>query len=269
MIRPARRAALACLAALAALPAAAQFPASAPAEARLLAGWAEAPDRRAAGLEIALAPGWKTYWRAPGEAGIPPALDWSGSENLAEAALLWPAPQVFDSFGIDTIGYAGRVVLPLRVRAQDPAAPVRLRLTMDYGVCADICVPARAELALDIAPGAAEEGRAAIAAALARLPRDAGAAGVSEGACALRGAGKRRAFEARVAFAAPPPATPHVVIEGPEGVWFGPAEARLDGATLAVSAEAEIWGDVQWVAREDLMLTLLFDGWAAELPGCG
>jgi DsbC/DsbD-like thiol-disulfide interchange protein len=264
-----RRVALAALAALAAAPVMAQFPSRVPAEARLLAGWALEPGVRSAGLEIALEPGWKTYWRAPGEAGIPPVFDWSGSENLAAAEVLWPAPALFDSFGLTTIGYDGRVVLPLTVTADNPDAPVRLRLTMDYGVCAEICIPARAELALDLPPGAPEAGRAAIEAALARLPVDSAAAGVASAECALRGAGPQRAFEARLDFEPVHADPPHVVIEGPEGVWFAPAAARFDGAALEIAAEAEIWSDAAWIAREDLRLTLLFDGWAADLPGCG
>ena len=73
------------------------------AEARLVAGWEEAAGRRLAGLVVDLAPGWKTYWRKPGEAGIPPTLDWSGAENLAGGEVLWPAPVVFHTVDILTI----------------------------------------------------------------------------------------------------------------------------------------------------------------------
>ena len=253
---------------LAAAPVAAPAFGDPPAEARLLAGWESAPGARVAGLEIALDPGWKTYWRSPGEAGIPPAFDWSGSENVAEVAVEWPAPLLFDSFGFATLGYADRVVLPLRVTSADPAAPARLALTLDYAVCAEICVPARAELTLDLAPGAPEAGRAAIVAARARLPVGAAEAGVAEAACALRGAGAERAVSAEIVFETAPPETPYLVIEGPDGVWVGPPETRMAGRSLTAEATAMLSDPAAWVARDAFDLTLIGRGWAAELPGC-
>jgi DsbC/DsbD-like thiol-disulfide interchange protein len=250
-------------------PVAAQVFADVPAEARLTPGWETAPGERMAGLQIALDPGWKTYWRAPGEAGIPPVFDWSGSENLSEVEVFWPAPMVFDSFGLTTIGYDGVVTLPVRVVAADPSRPVRVRLTLDYGVCADLCVPARAELALELAPGSSGRRDAAIADAQARLPRNPAAAGVAEARCVLRGAGEQRVFEARIGFEAPPKVPLHVVVEGPEGVWFGPAATQVDGSALDIVADAEIWSDIGWIGREDLDVTLLYEGWATALPGCG
>lgn len=99
-----------------------------------------------AGIEIELAEGWKTYWRMPGESGVPPEFDWSGSSNLAEVELRWPAPRRYHDEAGETIGYAGRVVFPLRVRPVDGARPVELALDLEYAVCKDICVPARAEV---------------------------------------------------------------------------------------------------------------------------
>jgi DsbC/DsbD-like thiol-disulfide interchange protein len=255
--------------ALAAAPATAQFLTAAPADATLVEGFEDASGDRIAGLALALDPGWKTYWRAPGEAGIPPTLDWSGSENLASAEPLWPAPHVFDSFGIATIGYDGDVTIPLKIEADDPSKPVRLRLVMDYGVCSDICVPARAELSLDIAPGAPERARAALETALAQRPLSAAASGVTDARCVLRGAGEMRAFSAEIGFHDAPDETPFVVVEGPEGVWFGPAAVTRNGVSLSIAAEAQIWGDRDWIGRDEIRLTLLFEDWAADLPACG
>ena len=253
---------------LSAAPAAAQFGLDAPAEARLLAGWEAAPGTRIAALEIALDPGWKTYWRAPGEAGIPPLFDWSASRNLADIEIEWPAPELFDSFGLATLGYGGRVVLPLVARAEDPTDPIRLALTLDYGVCAEICVPARADLVLDIPPGAPEEARGAIEAARERRPLSAEEAGVASASCDLRGAGAERAVSAEIAFAAPPVEAPFVVVEGPEPVWIGAASAALTGSVLRAEAPAVLPDPQGWIARDALTLTLIGRGWAAEIPGC-
>lgn len=184
---------------------------------RLLAGVPEADGGRTAGLEVALAPGWKTYWRAPGDAGVPPLFDWAGSDNLAAVAVEWPAPELFDTFGLTTLGYGGVVTLPLRLTPVDAGLPIRLRLGLDYGVCAEICIPERADLALDIAPGAEPEGAAAIASARALAPTPAAEGGVTAVDCGRR----RAAGDGRGAPCRPRPvggarrAAPDAVRRGP------------------------------------------------------
>ena len=106
-----------------------------------------------AGIEIELADGWKTYWRMPGESGVPPEFDWSGSSNLQAVELRWPAPRRYHDEAGETIGYAGRVVFPLTVRPVDAAQPVELSLDLQYAVCKDICIPARAEVREVLADG--------------------------------------------------------------------------------------------------------------------
>ena len=84
-------------------------------------------DARGAGFEIALAPGAITYWRDPGEAGVPPTFDFSGSANLAKAEVEYPAPErIAEPDGSTAFGYDASVILPIRVTPADPAKPVRL-----------------------------------------------------------------------------------------------------------------------------------------------
>jgi DsbC/DsbD-like thiol-disulfide interchange protein len=119
------------------------------AQARLLADSGSSGLR--AGIEIRLEKGWHTYWRYPGDAGVPPKFDWSGSENLAAAEVQWPAPEtIADASGMKSIGYHERVVFPVAVKAADPGLPVKLKLKMDFAVCEKLCVPADAAMELDI-----------------------------------------------------------------------------------------------------------------------
>ncbi len=74
-----------------------------------------------AGLEIRLAPGWHAYWRTPGDAGVPPSIDWSGSENLAQADIAWPAPARYSLQGFETAAYRDHVVLPITATLNNPA----------------------------------------------------------------------------------------------------------------------------------------------------
>jgi len=114
-----------------------------------------APGTRALslGLDLQLAEGWKTYWRSPGEVGIPPSIDWAGSENLTTAEMLWPAPKRFTAFGIENFGYQDRVVFPIRVETTTPGAAVNLQAQVNLLVCSEVCVPQDFLLTLDIPAG--------------------------------------------------------------------------------------------------------------------
>lgn len=132
------------------------------------------------GLEVRLAPGWKTYWRSPGDAGLPPRIDWSGSDNLAAADMKWPAPHRFTLFGFETFGYDTEVVFPIEARLAEAGRPLDLRAGVDLLVCSDICVPQRFDLALHLPAGPADPGPEAnlIARHAARVPGDGAAAGL-------------------------------------------------------------------------------------------
>src|SRR5262245_16695615 len=103
-----------------------------------------------AGVEIKLAPGWKTYWRYPGDSGIPPRFDFSNSTNVKSATVLYPAPHRFEDGGGVSIGYKQAVLFPVHVVPADPAKPVTLALKLDYALCEKLCVPAEGSATLDI-----------------------------------------------------------------------------------------------------------------------
>ncbi|WP_233491873.1 protein-disulfide reductase DsbD family protein [Nioella nitratireducens] len=106
-----------------------------------------------AGLDMSLSEGWKTYWRSPGEVGLPPELDFTGSVNVAEVEILWPAPHRFTAFGIQNFGYSGEVVLPIRIHLERPGEAVNLRVEADILVCSEICVPSSFAFAIDLPAG--------------------------------------------------------------------------------------------------------------------
>lgn len=112
-------------------------------------GWLGA--RRAAGLLIELDDGWKTYWRMPGNAGIPPVFDWKASDNVAAIDVLFPLPKRYTDASGDTVGYKERVILPVLVEPVDAARAIALKLKLFFAVCEDICIPAKTETSLDLA----------------------------------------------------------------------------------------------------------------------
>src|SRR5579864_4105414 len=97
------------------------------------------------GITFQLQPGWKTYWRTPGDSGVPPRFDFSKSDNVEAVTVLWPAPTKFDDgAGGTSLGYLHQIVLPLRIVAKNADKPVTLRAAVNYAVCAKLCVPVEA-----------------------------------------------------------------------------------------------------------------------------
>lgn len=244
------------------------------AEARLVAGRPEPAGGRMAGLVIDLAPEWKTYWRSPGAAGVPPVFDWTGSRNLASAEVLWPRPRQFESFGLETLGYAEGVVFPLRLVAENPARPIELRLDLTLGVCREICVLEETTVSARIAPDAPEESAALVAAAEAAVPPPAGRVGLTSARCRIEGTGARRDFEATLAFDRPLDA-PRVLVEGPDLAWFSgvttepePDAPDAPGTRLRVAAELALADEQAWIGRSDIRMTVLADNFAADIRGC-
>ena len=125
------------------------------ARARLVAGppAAKAAKSYLAGVEITLGDGWKTYWRMPGDAGVPPNFDWSGSTNVASLQVLYPSPSRMSEPAAETVGYKHAVLFPVEVVPKDPSRPVALALSMEFGVCREICIPAEAKFSLSLPPG--------------------------------------------------------------------------------------------------------------------
>lgn len=113
------------------------------------------------GLDLKLGKGWKAYWRSPGEVGLPPEIDWSGSENLASAELLWPAPTRFTAFGIENFGYSKHVLLPIQAVLIDSGTSANLTAHVSLLTCSDICVPNDFTLNLTIPSGQGIDTKAA------------------------------------------------------------------------------------------------------------
>jgi DsbC/DsbD-like thiol-disulfide interchange protein len=222
-----------------------------------------------AGIEIRLKQGWHTYWRYPGDAGVPPRFDFAGSQNVKAVEVLWPAPRRLPEAGLDAIGYDRDVILPLRVTPQDQAKPVMLQMKLDYAICEKLCVPAqtKSELAL---PGGQTAQDARLAAAEARVPRKV-ALGAGSG-LAIRAVrredGSDRA-RVLVEVAAPPGASVDLFAEGPTEQWALPLPVAVDGSAGGLRRFAlELDGAPPGAKYEGALinLTAVTDGAAIEVP---
>ena len=123
-------------------------------KARLVANFLTSPGEDEGvlylGWHVKLEPGWKTYWRSPGSAGLPPQFDWQGSKNIADIQILYPSPERFKIFNLHTYGYHDDVVYPILVTPEIKGEPILIKATVNYLVCNDLCVPVLASYELEI-----------------------------------------------------------------------------------------------------------------------
>jgi suppressor for copper-sensitivity B len=178
-------------------------------------------ERIALGLEFRMKPGWKIYWRSPGDAGFPPQLNWAGSQNFAGAKMAWPAPHRFSVLDLETLGYKKHVVFPIEAEPFEPGKPVNLRAKVQFLTCDDICVPYETALALDLPAGpdinTPEAG--AIETWRARVPPTGGDAPLAIEKAELAGEGASQALVVRIS-GKEPLAAPDVFVEGPVDYGF-------------------------------------------------
>ena len=127
--------------------------------------------RYEAGVDLTMAPGSHTYWKIPGEAGVPPVFTFNGSDNVAAATVSFPVPSRISEEGIEAYGYANGVVFPVAVTPRDRGKPAVLHVDVTYAVCNKICLPGHGEATLTLAPHGAAVGGEALATALAKVPQ--------------------------------------------------------------------------------------------------
>jgi suppressor for copper-sensitivity B len=109
-----------------------------------------------AAMEVRMSPGWHSYWRSPGDSGLPPRFNWDGSTNLQKAEVFFPAPKRFDEMGLTTFGYSGDVTFPMKIFVEDPTKDTNLALRLDTMVCNEICIPQSLSLSMNIPAGSAQ-----------------------------------------------------------------------------------------------------------------
>lgn len=256
------------LTALTALPATAQDRFAMPVTAQVLHGWVQPDGTRMAAVQMDLEPGWKTYWRAPGDAGIPPSFDWRGSRNLHSVSVSWPKPEVFDENGMRSIGYSDTLVVPLSITPQQPGKPVRVRLTMDIGVCADICIPHRLDFD-EVIETDQTRPTPAIAAALAQGPYSAAEAGVTSARCHIEPTADGIRIEARVGVPHTGGTEVMIIESGLPDVWVSESDTQRSGSdVVAVSEMIHVNGGPIALDRSAIRLTVLGSNHAVDVRGC-
>ncbi len=209
------------------------------------------------GLEFSLAPGWKIYWRTPGEAGLPPTLDLQMADGTPlQSQIEWPVPKRFNAFGFDNFGYADALILPVIVRGHDRGAALQIRGQIEALVCSDICVPLAGDLRLDLADGPAEPSSMAMAIAqfAAKVPRIGAPSPIKIETAWQSGS------QLKISFATTSQPITEIFVEGPAGIAF---KKPVFAGNIAV---IDLAGDLKTpLTGQNVDLTVIAgDGFAAQ-----
>jgi len=237
------------------------------ARAEILPGWLAADGTRMAALRVQMAPGWHTYWRIPGDAGIPPRFDWSRSQNIRSIEPIWPRPQVFVQNGLRSFGFEDELILPLRITPTNPNRPSALMGQLEVGVCLDTCVPMDLQVSAALRGDGGPDAR--ISAALAERAEAADRFGLTRTTCSVQPTERGADLTLRATV----PQTGRdelIVMELPgSGYWISNSRTWREGADLVAQARIR---DPQrgpvGVNRSALAFTILSNDRMVNAQGC-
>lgn len=220
------------------------------------------------GFEVELEEGWKTYWRQPGGNGIPPLFDVKNSSNLEDFDVSWPAPQVFKDGSGQGIGYKNRVLLPFTVKPEDIDQTIDFNLSIFFGVCSEICVPADVQFSGLLSPSKPQTPNLAlIEEAMSQVPVSSGALGIQVKSAQLSSEGEKEYVDLGMRFNKNVENLV-VLVEGPQDWYFEPLKAPMSDARDAETQNIRV--PVYRIIKdslkgdEALRLTIIADGEALD-----
>jgi len=234
----------------------------------VLPGWRTATGTHMAALKIQLKPGWKTYWRAPGDGGIPPQFDWSGSSNIRSVQFHWPRPEVANANGMRTIVYHNQVIIPVEFTPAKSGQPLTLKGRVDLGVCNEICVPYSITFSADL-PTDNTAPDPAIRAALDKRPLSARQAGVGKVTCAIEPISDGLRVTATIIM--PTTGSNEItVIEAPDqNIWVSESSSKRNGNTLTAMVEMVPPSNAPFMLdRSKIRITVMGSKRAVDIRGC-
>lgn len=218
-------------------------------------------------LRLVLSDGWKTYWRAPGDAGIPPQFDWSESSNIEQVRYIWPTPHVFDQNGMQSIGYEEQMVLPVEITPSDPSVPVHLQGKVEIGLCKDICIPGT--LSVDHELDATAKRHPAISAAVAQRPFSRKEAGVRSAVCHLSPIEGGMQLDVEIRMPSSGGREVAVIEPGNALIWASQSKTRRDGDLLHASSDlVHVKNGPLMLDRSAVRITILGQDHAVDIVGC-
>lgn len=233
----------------------------------VIPGWRATSGEHIAALRITLEPGWKTYWRSPGDGGIPPRFSFAGSENVRAVAPHFPVPKVFDQNGLRSVGYEDNFVLPLSIYTDNPDDPIQISGQLEIGVCEEVCIPVTLDFSERLP--ITQDRNPSIAAAMIDRPLSAAEAGVGDVICAVQPIHDGLRVTATMDVASTGGAE-FVVIETENAqVWVSEADVTRSGNQLQATVDmVHMSGAAFALDRSTIRITILGQNQAVDIQGC-
>jgi len=233
----------------------------------VLPGWRTDAGTQMAAIRLTLAPGWKTYWRAPGEGGIPPEFSWRGSQNVSGLQFHWPVPEVSDQGGMRSYVYHDTVVIPVELTLDSAGQMTVLAGSVDLGVCDEICLPVTLDFAATLPEAGARDG--AIVAALVNRPLTEAEAGVGAVTCSVTPMEQGILVTARMTLPSAGGEEAVVIEASDPQIWVSPTETMRAGGVLTASAQMiHVSGAGFALDRGAVRFTVLGRDHAVDITGC-
>lgn len=233
----------------------------------VLPGWRTTRGTHMAALRIRLAPGWKTYWRAPGDSGLPPRFDWAGSRNLKAVRFHWPTPGVYHVNGMRTVGYKTELVLPIELTPTRQGGTIDMRAAIELGVCQDICLPVSARIAAQLSATGTPDAR--IKAAIAAQPVPARRKGMRSVRCGIEPIADGLRLTATIDMPRLGRDEIAVFELSDQSVWIAEADTSRAGRTLTAATDiVPPSGKPFLLDRSDVRITVMAAGQAVDIMGC-
>lgn len=232
---------------------------------QLLSGWHVAADQHIGALQVTLAPGWKTYWRAAGQNGFPPTFHWEGSQNIRSVAYHWPRPQILTAGGETILGYEHELVLPIQFHAALADTRILAAGHVDLGVCKEVCIPVRFAFSTELASSDPET-RFLIELALGDQPNKHGA----EARCRISPLDDGYRLQVRLDLPAARAGGEIAAVEVAQpDVWVSSPELRREGRSVVVTTDVMSYDGAAFDPDLSAMrLTIVDQQSALELTGC-
>ncbi|MEO0752018.1 MAG: protein-disulfide reductase DsbD domain-containing protein [Pseudomonadota bacterium] len=235
---------------------------------QVLPGWRNSDGTHMTALHIEMADGWKTYWRSPGDVGIPPRFYWRGSRNLAGVEVIWPTPRITVDHGMYTVGYSKQLVLPMRLTPKQSGRDVTLKGTVEIGVCREVCIPAELRVSAQLSRDAS--GRdPRIAASLANQPYSAVEAGVRRVVCRVSPVQDGLGLRAEIDMPRLGSNETAIIEVRDPRIWVAqPKTTRSGNRLVAQTSLHHVEGRSFALDRSGIRVTVLAGGEAVDIQGC-
>lgn len=233
-----------------------------------LNGWRDTDGYHYGAIKIELEDGWKTYWRSPQGAGIPPILVMHQAHNITDVQIMYPRPNLYWEFGEQVLGYTDGVTFPIRFKLDDVDDVAALQSELMFGVCKDVCVPMEfnfaAQLSADDSQGTQE-----IRSALADGPKRAETVGAGMTSCQIIPDDQSYTLSADLKWSSSESPVFAVVEYPNDAFWVTPVETHMSNGALGLKATVKYYGTGSgFLQRDAIRVSILTDSYLVEFRGC-